>query len=61
MWADPKLTVAIVDALLSVAGAAVVAAVLSALARPPSEPVKDPRRPTRGAHERARGGARDEL
>ena len=37
MWHDPKLPVAIVDALLSVAGAAVVAAVLSALGRPPSD------------------------
>ena len=54
MWADPKLPVAIVDALLSVAGAAVVAAVLSALARPPADPVKDPRPPAGEGPEGAR-------
>ena len=61
VWHDPQLPVAIVDALLSVAGTPVVAAVLSALARPPSEPVKDPRRPTREANRRSRRRGRDET
>ena len=52
VWHDPELAVTIFNALLYVAGVAIVGAALSALARPPSDPARDPRRPELDGGER---------